>query len=195
MKNPSHEDVDYHITEQLEERITSLNETAEKIIRTETQRAAMLAQEAYDLSKKHKYLPGQANALLNLGKASRFFSCYDKGLEQLEKALEILQMIGDTAGIIGALNNIGHIYNSTGRSQDALELHRQAYELSQELGNPIFEANSLVFIGNVYHHTGNHGEALKAQHSAYELYLAAEDVTGQAFALNNMGSAHHAASA
>ncbi|MES2764768.1 MAG: tetratricopeptide repeat-containing sensor histidine kinase [Bacteroidota bacterium] len=194
MKNSSYDiDVENSLSEQLEERITSLNATAEKIIRSETQRAAMLAQEAYDLSKKHNYLPGQANALLNLGKANRFFSCYDKGLEQLEKALEILQIISDNAGIIGALNNIGHIYNSTGRSQEALALHFRAYNLSREIKNVLSEANSLIFIGNVHHHTGNHAESLKAQHSAYELYLAAEDITGQAFALNNMGSAHHAA--
>jgi signal transduction histidine kinase len=175
----------------IRERICELNRMAEMTVRSETENAATLALEAYQLSCEHGYTPGEAYALLNLGRTNRLFARYNEAVPQLERALELFKKTNNTKGIIAALNNLGHIYNNTGNSPKALDTHQMALYLSRELGECSLEADSLIFIANVYSKMGNPAETLKANHDAYEIYVSLDNINGQSYALNNIGNVHH----
>ena len=55
--------------------------------------------------------------------------------------------MGDRAGEVETLNNIGGVYDSQGRYAEALETYQEALAIMQEVGNRAGEGGTLNNIG------------------------------------------------
>jgi CHAT domain-containing protein/Flp pilus assembly protein TadD len=98
--------------------------------------------------------------------------------------------VGDHGGEAKTLSNIGVIYSSIGKPQEALKYHNQALPISREVGDLSGEATTLNNIGSVYDDIGKPDEALKYYNQALPISREVGDRSGEAKTLNNIGSAY-----
>jgi tetratricopeptide (TPR) repeat protein len=112
-----------------------------------------------------------------------------KGLELLEKALELAQ--GYNRLIESqALNTMGIIYQNTGQPHQALLLHEQALPIMLEGNRSSGVAATLNNMGHIYLHMGYPDVALQLYQHALPITREVEDYVGEATTLNNMGQVY-----
>lgn len=85
------------------------------------------------------------------------------------------------------LNNIGQIYSSQGKSEQALKLYQQALAIYQENKYPQGIAVTLNHIGRIYTNTGKYNQAIESNQQALTNYKAVGDRTGEGVTLSNLG--------
>jgi hypothetical protein len=92
----------------------------------------------------------------------------------------------DRAGEATTLNNMGMVYQATGRPSEALALYEQALPIHREVGNRAMEATTLNNMAGVYRATGWPSEALALYEQALPISREAGDRAGEAATLWNM---------
>ncbi|MBD2200345.1 MULTISPECIES: CHAT domain-containing protein [Calothrix] len=85
------------------------------------------------------------------------------------------------------LNNIGQIYFSQGKNEQALRLYQQALAIYQENKYPQGIAVTLNNIGRVYASTGKYNQAIESNQQALTNYKTVGDRTGEGVTLSNIG--------
>jgi tetratricopeptide (TPR) repeat protein len=83
-----------------------------------------------------------ARTLNNIGNIFDNKGEWDAALAHYQRARDVLERLGDTAGVATTLNNIGHVYEKQGRLPDAVSLMEQCVELERRLGHPDAEKDS-----------------------------------------------------
>ncbi len=118
-------------------RIEILNDKAMDLHETEFEAADKLARLAYEWAAHYHYHGQVAQAYKALGLVAYYWSdpaeseCYQLA------ALETYREIGDSLGMTAVLNNIGLLYNATGKCQQASEGYVEGLEMSRELGDTV----------------------------------------------------------
>ncbi len=85
------------------------------------------------------------------------------------------------------LNNIGQIYFSQGKNEQALKLYQQALAIYQENKYPQGIAVTLNHIGRVYTNTAKYNQAIESNQQALTNYKTVGDRTGEGVTLSNLG--------
>jgi tetratricopeptide (TPR) repeat protein len=136
-----------------------------------------------------------------LGKTSKAFGLYliwysrfleqearwDEAQTTLKEAAKVLEQVGDPADIALSLNNIGAIYNTQGKLEQALNCFEQARALFEQVGDPADIALSLNNIGAIYRKQGKLEQALNYYERARALFEQVGNPADIALSLNNIG--------
>ena len=132
-------------------------------------------------------LPGQANALIDLGDARRLMGDYPAGVQALEQALGICRDSGDRLGQGNALHQLGVARRLMGEYPAGAQALEQALDIYRKLGDRRGQANALSDLGMVRWATGDYPAAGQAQEQALDIYRDLGDRRGQANALGDLG--------
>ena len=89
------------------------------------------------------------------------------------------------------MNNIGAIYDSQGKLDEALKYYTESLELYKKVGNPSDIALSLNNIGFIYDNQGKLDEALKYYTESLELRRKVGNPSDIALSLNNIGYCYY----
>ena len=107
-------------------------------------------------------------------------------LEMYERALPILDEVGDRAGEAGTLNNIGMVHWARGELEVALGYFERALPVQGEVGDRAAEAATLNNIGMVHWARGELEVALGYFERALATQEAVGDRAGQAVTRHNV---------
>jgi class 3 adenylate cyclase len=105
-------------------------------------------------------------------------------------ALEYFNACDDKAGIAGALNNIGMMYNELGEYEMAEEYHLKSLELRYEVNDIKGKAGSYENLGNIKKAQGEYEEAIKLYRTSLQLKKEAQFPSGMITSLADIGLAH-----
>ncbi|MDG4832031.1 tetratricopeptide repeat protein [Solwaraspora sp. WMMD1047] len=132
-------------------------------------------------------LAAEAQALTDLGVATRHLGNYRQALDHLRRAVGLAQRAGHREGTARALANLGLVYRRLGEYPHAIAHYEQAREVFREIDDRVGEAQAVAFLGVVYELSGRFEEAAEHQRQALTLCREIGDRTGEAYALGNLG--------
>lgn len=175
----------------IHERVDALNARAWEIRAVDAPGAAALAGEALRLAEAEGYTAGIALALRMLGH-HRYLALadYEGALDDLRRALSLLERAGDPRGRADVLNGIGNVHWRRGQYPDAMRCHLRALETQRAEGDRLGEGMSLNALGNVSYHLGDYGQALDYYQASLKVREEIGDRVGVAYCLNNIGNIH-----
>lgn len=110
-----------------------------------------------------------------------------KAMEYANLAIELSKPLAFEIGIIKAYNNIGIVYDITGKYDSALINYNNSLVLSKKLNNKRQMANTLNNIGLVYWNKGELDLGLNHYLQSLKLFEQIEHKKGQANTLSNIG--------
>ena len=126
----------------------------------------------------------EATALNNIGGFHlNTLKDYKTALDYYTRSLEIRRALGQPIELAIVLDNIGHLYNTSGDSRKALEYHREALTIRQKTGHRLGEAVSLNNMGAAHYSSGELSTALDYFNHALKLFRSLGDRTREAVAL------------
>jgi tetratricopeptide (TPR) repeat protein len=110
---------------------------------------------------------------------------WESSLRWLEKALELVE--GENPRLeVRIFNNLGEVYQKSGKPEKALDLFAQALMISAEIGDRAGEGATLSNMAIVYRGIGQHQKALELYEKALPIRHEVEDKAGEASTLNNV---------
>ncbi|HEX2091579.1 MAG TPA: tetratricopeptide repeat protein, partial [Longimicrobiaceae bacterium] len=124
--------------------------------------------------------------LNNIGSVHDSVGQKEKALHYYERALPIMQEVGDRAGEANTLNNIGLVYNRLGQREKALHYFERALSIRQEVSDRAGEATTLNNIGGVYDSLGQRKKALHYYERALPIMQEVGDRAGEAITRFNL---------
>ncbi len=101
---------------------------------------------------------------------------YLKALDFYQRALTIIQQVGDLKSEGTTLNNIGGIHISLGRYTDALQAYNRALAIYEKLGDLPGQGTTRYNIGVTYARQEKYREALNAYKRAQLIYEQLRDI-------------------
>ena len=172
------------------QRVIVLNQLAYTLYRSNPQQGAVYGKEAARLAEKFNMDQQLGNAYNTLGGAYWVMSKRDSALLYYQSAYQYKNIAKDTAGMAGALSNMGVIYNENRDYLKAIEIYKKALK--------IMEANNLVDyaaitsnnMGIVYMTLGKYNEA--SEYFFKAVVVAEKDQLHNLIcnAYNNLGKLH-----
>lgn len=111
----------------------------------------------------------------------------DKALEYAQLAIELSKPLKFDMGIIQAYNNIGIVFDVTGKYDSALINYNNSLVISKKINHKRLMANTLNNIGLVYWNKGELDLALNYYLQSLKLFEKIESKKGQANTLSNIG--------
>ena len=141
---------------------------------------------------ERKLLAGQSSSLNNIGVAYNALGEPQKALSYFERALTIVENLGDRKRKAITLNNLGLAFNSLGNNSEALDYFNQAMRIFEDLGVRLRQAATLYNIGTVYDSMGQNNKALDYYHRALPIVQAVGARNEEAAILFNLARAEHA---
>lgn len=120
---------------------------------TKPDKTFLLAQQAYELSRKLHYPTGEARALNNIATGLVQLGDYAKGLKAYIQAREIYIKLKNAQGEATILNNIADLYMQQGDWQMGLSNMQDCYAIYKTLSNPRASSKPIYFanIGECYY--------------------------------------------
>jgi tetratricopeptide (TPR) repeat protein len=121
---------------------------------------------------------------------SRFLeqeSRWKEARDKLVEAVRVFEALGNLSARAVCLNNIGMIYDSQGKLEEALSYQERSLALREQVGNPADIATSLNNIGTIYYNERALDEALNYFERALTLFELVGNPTDIATSLNNIG--------
>ena len=94
---------------------------------------------------------------------------YDSALEFYEKSLEIVEKIGDQAGIAESLNSIGQVHQHRGEYDKALEFMDMALDRWEKVGNSYMTAETLGYMAEAQCRKGNLESAMDLCNRSFDM--------------------------
>jgi len=142
------------------------------------------------LLKKLKDVPGQKNALANIGFIYQTVGQVDSASYYHQRSLDLPS--DGTASVAEAaqMNNLALTYSSRGMPDSALVLFEKALSLFREAGDKREEASVLVNVGLIYQEKGDLPQAVQYYQNAFVIDSTIGTTMGQAGDLTNLGSAY-----
>jgi class 3 adenylate cyclase/tetratricopeptide (TPR) repeat protein len=144
-------------------------------------------EEALLLSRQHKNLFGEAEALNSLGVTAYYGRNFGEALVYFQQALSIRQTIGDRTGEGKSLYSMSFTYRDKGDYEQAQKSLAAALAISQTTGNRWDETNILNDLGILYHYLGDFAAAQSYLQQGLALAKEINDEAGQAYLLANSG--------
>ena len=128
-----------------------------------------------------------ANAELVFGNVVALGSDFQKALQHYNKALGLLEELGDTKGTAYCRNNIGNLYNELGDHAQALEYFNRALatftDLADQTGIALITGN----IGNAFNKSREYQKALEFYTRALAVHEEMSDLASVARITGNLG--------
>jgi tetratricopeptide (TPR) repeat protein len=135
----------------------------------------------------------KAKTYNNLGEIYTRHGSWDKATAAFEKSLTIKSAFDDTIGIGTTLMNLGIIYQSRQAPaylEIALGYYQEALAIFQRENAPKYEANTLTALSTLLCILEEWDDALQYLDAAVEINTRLGDLSGQAYALYNLGIAY-----
>jgi len=155
-------------------------------------RALELHKTALMTARRLGDLPGEANALTDMGDVQYLMGNYAAAERSLTRALDLAQGLGDALAEASALIEFGVLRQATGDLASAEASLSRALDLSRSSGDRLGEANALNNLGIVQFMAGNFTAAVVSQGQALTIYRSLGDRLGEASALNSLGGVQQA---
>ena len=133
--------------------------------------------------------PEEASALCDLGNVLCAAQRYEPAVEQLTKALQAFEELGDPYGIAEASGQLAIVWMEQGEPERAADMYRKALALSRNVGYRRGEAVSLANLGNALYVQGSVVAALQQYDVAADVFDAIGDRAGAALLRANAASA------
>jgi diguanylate cyclase (GGDEF)-like protein len=163
--------------------------------------AVSLLSQAHSIASRLGVLGLQRDILNQLAATQAIFGNMQLALEYTQAALSINQQLGDTAGQITNLINVGLIYDTLGRLEEAESVCLEASQKAQSIGDTRRFAEAKVNLGNVYVKKNQYTQAVHHMRQALdaanevgfaELVTKIQVNLGQALIyLDQFAEAHH----
>ena len=150
--------------------------------------AMFLAKEAYDLSKKRKFLRGESWALSNMANAFHALHNYPKAIEYYIEQLKIEEKRGIPENIGSTYLSMALVYNSEKDVKKALGYAFRADSIAKANKLPELALFAKLNIGDIYEKANQLSSAMVYTHNAYELSLLQKNDQITGVALNNLGN-------
>jgi predicted ATPase len=131
----------------------------------------------------------RAKALHCAGSLARILGDYGIARARLEESLLIRQEIGDMAGVMNALNNLGVVAQWHSNPDRAAALHTEALTLARQHGDEWEAATALINLGNIQIYRGGYGIAVGLYEEGLALFRKIGDRRKVGATLNNLGVA------
>ena len=128
-----------------------------------------------------------ATWLNELGLHFMLFSRNQEALDCFQKALSMVNELGDKRGIGTVFGNLGIAYSNFGDIRKAIKFHEQALAISRETGNRFAESQDLGNLGNAYKNLGDPRKATEFYEQCLKLHREIGDRRGEGTDLGNLG--------
>ena len=138
------------------------------------------------LEKVRTLDPKNVAVLLAQGRVELESSNTQKGLEDLNSALNLAIQLGDDGQKADILQALGAGYNDLQRPEDALRNYSESLDIRRRLGLQAGIAQSLNAIGNVQDTLGRPEQALKSYQESLKIRRAIGDKSGTGLVLNDL---------
>ena len=112
---------------------------------------------------------------------------YDAALGHYRRSLEMLEQLGDRAGVAKSLNAIGLVLQERGDYDKALDYYQRSLQEAEAIGDRQQIATVLHAIGIVHRHLGDYDVALEHHRRSLEMLEQLGDRAGVAKSLNAIG--------
>jgi len=150
--------------------------------------AMFLAREAYNLSKKNKFLRGESWALSSMANAFHALHNYPKAIEYFIEQLKIEEKRGILENIGSTYLSMALVYNSEKEVKKALYYAFKADSIAKSNKLPELALFAKLNIGDIYEKADELSAAMVYTHNAYELSLLQKNNQITGVALNNLGN-------
>lgn len=150
--------------------------------------AMFLAKEAYNLSRKIKFLRGESWALSSMANAFHSLHNYPKAIEYYIEQLKIEEKRGIPENIGSAYLSMALVYNSEKEVRKALYYAFKSDSIAKSNKLPELALFAKLNIGDIYEKANQLSSAMVYTHNAYELSLLQKNNQITGVALNNLGN-------
>jgi serine phosphatase RsbU (regulator of sigma subunit)/Tfp pilus assembly protein PilF len=107
---------------------------------------------------------------IKIENTDKYLILFNEALQYYNESMEVWEEIGDIAGIVDCMTNLGIIYIRSGKPAMALEPLESALELNEEqLHDRAIQANIYLWLGEVYLIFDNYNTALEYLNEAVDL--------------------------
>ena len=169
-------------------KVNTLNKLSRQLNNTgEHAKSLKYAEEAITLSKKLRFIKGNANGYKNIGNIYINQSNYPKALEYYLQALKEFEGINDKLGIGKCYGNMGNVCQYQSDYDKALEYYLLSLKYFEEIGDKQLIASSYNNIGEVYRKQSLFDKALDYDTRSLKLRQEIDDKLGIAACYNNIG--------
>ncbi len=121
----------------------------------EMARAKEVLDHSISLSKRSRYIRGQAEALLTLGDLQNYDDNHALSLQTAQKAFAMWQTLGDKSGLAHAYSLVARCYMAQSLLSDAAQNYEEALKLWRESNNLSEQAEALIMLGFIEHRKGD----------------------------------------
>ena len=149
--------------------------------------ALIIAQQAFDLSKKLQHKRGIASSLNSMGIAYYQLGYGQKALNYYYQSLEYYETLGDKKGIGNGLNNIALIYKEQGNIPKSLEHYEKSLKYFQSNNEKKGIAMVLNNIASIYKDQGDLDKSKEYHLQSLKIKEEIGDKNGIAQTLVNLG--------
>jgi tetratricopeptide (TPR) repeat protein len=168
--------------------VDRLIEEARRIRHQDTRRALGFCREAEALALRLDHQPGYAHALLLGGLCLVILGGErERALGTLERALALLETLGDLAGQGEALNLMATLQADQEDLPAAIALHQRALQMRRLAKDRIGESGSLLNLGLVYRDQSQFAEGLQQFFTSLEIAEELGHIQTQAYAKQSIG--------
>jgi len=108
-------------------------------------------------------------------------------LTLFSEALEIYRDLGDSPGVVAALNGLAVFNKGEGNLDEALRLFEESVALSTAQGDGLMRARSLSNVASILEEQCDYAAALARQEESLALFRQFGDQTGVAWSLRHLG--------
>ncbi len=112
---------------------------------------------------------------------------FEKAGEYFTMALQRQNSINDKVGLIGILNNLGHLNFDTGNYHESISYFDQAFAISSSIGSKSLMLVSYTGKGSAYIYLGNNAEAEQCLLMGRELANGMENRSSMAYVISALG--------
>lgn len=150
--------------------------------------AMLLAKQAFDLSKKIKFLRGESWALNSIANAFHALHNYPKAIEYFIAQMKIEEKRGIPENIGSTYLSIALVYNSEKEVKKALFYAFKADSIAKVNKLPELALYAKLNIGDIYEKADSLSSAMVFTQNAYELSLLQKNGLITGTSLNNLGN-------
>lgn len=112
---------------------------------------------------------------------------FDKAEEYFNLAISCLKSINDKVGMIGVLNNLGHLNFDIGQYDRSIEYFQKAFAISSAIKSRSLMLVSYTGIGSSYIYLGKNAEAEQSMLKGYEIAKDMENKSSLAYVISALG--------
>ena len=173
--------------QEMPQHIDALLNYADEQVTISTALAAVYADSALELSKKHKYAPGEARSYYLLGAAHTINGDFEPALSHLNTALKLHDELNDERGSVRCNKYLGRLHHYSGHKEQALRFYISALKQAEQINWSEEVINLTNNIGTVYLDEQRYDKAIEYFQRCLEMK---PDKAIESIILSNIGFAY-----